>query len=967
MLQTVAATMGIALENARLFNETKEALERQTATSEVLRVISSSPSDLEPVYRTILESITRLCESQIAVLFLFDGERLSAAASHGTTTEFADLLRRGRPKPSHETTTRLAALERRTVHVADLLSDATFSPTPRDLYERENVRTVLSVPMLRDTTLIGVMTTWRREVRPFDERQIGLIQTFADQAVIAIENVRLFNETKEALHKVEERTAELTEALDYQTAISQVLRVISESPTDVVPVFEAILESATRLFGEPLAAALRFDGKLVHLVATHNWPTAAVVDAERLYPAPPNPKMMSGRVILSGRVNVEADTFLDPDYDQTAAHAGGWRRMLGAPLLKDGAPIGAIVLAWPDPGATPQRQIDLLKTFADQAVIAIENVRLLNETREALERQTATANVLKAISRSTFDLGAVLETLISTAARLCRASLGVIFKIEGDVCRPAGLFGATPALIEHLAAHPPLLSDQVSLTSRAVTGRQAIQVEDALTDLGYGRKDVQQVGGYRTLLAVPIMREGEAIGVLSLGRTYVQAYNEKEIDLVTSFADQAAIAMENVRLFNETKEALEQQTATAEVLQVISRSTFDLAPVFDALVQNAARLCGAKTGAIFRRDGDLMRAAAWEGASAAMVEFLRPSHRIALDRRTATGRAASEGRTIQVLDAMNDPEYSYGGQAIENYRTIIGVPLMRNGEAIGVFTLWRHHVEAFSPRQIALVETFADQAVIAIENVRLFNETKEALERETATAEILRVISQSPTDVRPVFNAIVVTAVKLIASDSAFLMRCNGNTFSVVAWATPDGLMPDMGFGAMPVDPTANFPSRAIVEKKVLHLPDWSAIELPEHERNVRDNFGVNAGLYLPLLRDGECIGLLSFGKNRAGAFSDQGDCAGRVFPRPGRDRDRERAAVQRDPGGAGAADGHRRSAGGDQRLGGRHAAGVRQDSAELQEAVRQLRARHRPRHAGGPCHAGRPPRLGAGDSAGDL
>ncbi len=186
----------IAIENVRLFNETQEALERQTATAEVLSVISRSPSDLEPVYRTILESITRLCESQIAVLFLFDGEHLSAAASHGTTTEFADLLRRGRPKPSHETTTRLAALERRTVHVADLLSDATFSPTPRDLYERENVRTVLSVPMLRDTTLIGVMTTWRREVRPFDERQIGLIQTFADQAVIAIENVRLFNETQ---------------------------------------------------------------------------------------------------------------------------------------------------------------------------------------------------------------------------------------------------------------------------------------------------------------------------------------------------------------------------------------------------------------------------------------------------------------------------------------------------------------------------------------------------------------------------------------------------------------------------------------------------------------------------------------------------------------------------------------------------------------------------------------------------
>ena len=226
LLKTFADQAVIAIENVRLFNETREALERQTATAEVLRVISSSPSDLEPVYRTILESITRLCESQIAVLFLFDGECLSAAASHGTTTEFADLLRRGRPKPSHETTTRLAALERRTVHVADLLSDATFSPTPRDLYERENVRTVLSVPMLRDTTLIGVMTTWRREVRPFDERQIGLIQTFADQAVIAIENVRLFNETQEALER--------------QTATADVLQVISKSVADAQPVFEKI-------------------------------------------------------------------------------------------------------------------------------------------------------------------------------------------------------------------------------------------------------------------------------------------------------------------------------------------------------------------------------------------------------------------------------------------------------------------------------------------------------------------------------------------------------------------------------------------------------------------------------------------------------------------------------------------------------------------------------------------------------
>src|SRR6185295_17962664 len=240
--------------------------------------------------------------------------------------------------------------------------------------------------------------------------------------------------------------------------------------------------------------------------------------------------------------------------------------------------------------------------FADQAVIAIENARLFNETQEALERQTATANVLKAISRSTFDLAAVLETLISTAARLCRASLGVIFKIDGDVCRAAGLFGATPALIEHLAAHPPLVSQQDALTSRAAATRQAVQVEDALDD-SYGRPDVQQVGGYRTLLAIPILREGTAIGVLTLGRMEVRAFNDKEIELVTSFADQAAIAMENVRLFNETQEALEQQTATAEILRVISQSPTDVRPVFNAIVVTAVKLIASDSAFLMRCDG----------------------------------------------------------------------------------------------------------------------------------------------------------------------------------------------------------------------------------------------------------------------------------------------------------------------------------------------------------------------------
>jgi GAF domain-containing protein len=291
LLETFADQAAIAIENARLFDETKEALERQTATAEVLRVISSSPSDLAPVYRTILESITRLCESQIGALFLFDGEHLSAAASHGTTGEFAEVLRRGRPKPSHETTTRLAALERRTVHVADLLSDATFTPTPRDLYERENVRTVLSVPMLRDGKVIGVITTWRREVRPFDERQIALVQTFADQAVIAIQNVRLFNATQEALER--------------QTATAEVLQVISSSVADTRPVFETILASCEHLFaGKQVGVNLVGDDGLIRIGAYHG---PRRDEFERVFPLPLDASSGSGLAIVERRVVVYED------------------------------------------------------------------------------------------------------------------------------------------------------------------------------------------------------------------------------------------------------------------------------------------------------------------------------------------------------------------------------------------------------------------------------------------------------------------------------------------------------------------------------------------------------------------------------------------------------------------------------------------------------------------------------------
>ena len=262
------------------------------------------------------------------------------------------------------------------------------------------VSSSLMLPLLRGTECVAVLFVGRQQQQAFTEREIALAQSFVDQASIAIENTRLFNETRDALHKVEQRTRELSEALDYQVAISDVLRVISQSPTDVAPVFEAILDCATRLFGSAVAAVYRYRDGLVELVATRNWPDEALEVARSLYPAPPSKALLAGRVILSGQALSVDDALLDPSYNHAFAQAGGWRRMAGAPMLKDGAPIGAILVAWPEPGETPQRQIDLFKTFADQAVIAIENVRLMNETKEALERQTATAEILRVISAS---------------------------------------------------------------------------------------------------------------------------------------------------------------------------------------------------------------------------------------------------------------------------------------------------------------------------------------------------------------------------------------------------------------------------------------------------------------------------------------------------------------------------------------------------------------------------------------
>ena len=384
--------------------------------------------------------------------------------------------------------------------------------------------------------------------------------------------------------KVEQRTSELTEALEYQTAISEVLRVISSSTTDVTPVFEAIMDSAVRLFDAPIAAVFRYDGRAVHLVGTRGWSAEALEDSRRLYPAPPNPQMLSGRLILAREALTEEDVRADPDYDRTTAQVAQWRRMIGAPMLKDGVPLGALVIAWPDPGKTPQRQTDLLKTFADQAVIAIENVRLISETREALEQQTATAEVLQVIGSSVSDAQPVFQKILQSCQRLFANSQVGITKQSADekvhlVAHLGDRFEAIKGLFP-LPADP----DTRWPDSAGVLVHHWPAVLAAANAPDNLRRIAERVGDFSIVIA-PMLWEGRRVGAIHVSRQPLQAFTDKEIALLRTFADQAAIAIQNARLFNETQtKTRELEAANQHKSEFLANMSHELRTPLNAVI-----------------------------------------------------------------------------------------------------------------------------------------------------------------------------------------------------------------------------------------------------------------------------------------------------------------------------------------------------------------------------------------------
>src|SRR5438128_1386466 len=647
-----------ALEKKKLTliaRELKEARQQQAATTDVLKVISRSTFDLQTVLDTLVESAVRLCDADHAWLFQREGEFFRWVASYGHATDVHQRIRdyfRTLPVPvDRGSVTGRTALEAKVVQVPDVLADPEY--TWSEAQKLGGYRAALGVPLLREGHVVGVIFVAKTVPQPFTAKQIELVTTFADQAVIAIENTRLLNELRQ-------RTDDLSESLEQQTAASQVLQVISNSTGELEPVFQAILASATRTCDAKFGLLYRIENGAARIISKLGIPPAFAEYLKRGPHRPPlnrvSPLTPIGRVIQSCQLVHLADyrtdqSYLDRDPITVAAiELGGIRTLLVVPMIKNDALMGAIVIFRQEVRPFTDKQIELLQNFAAQAVIAIENARLLNELRESLQQQTATADMLKVISRSTFDLQALLKTLVESAAQLCDAYDSAIWRPDGDRLLLVAHHGPIPA---HTL---PLIRGTVA--GRTVLDGRAFHIADLQTeDAEFPESSVNaRSWGFRALLCVPLMREGVAIGTIALRRSEAQLFTERQVALLQTFADQAVIAIENARLLYELRESLQQQTATADVLKVISRSSFDLQAVLDTLVQSAVRLCEAESAQIFRRTETVYELAACHGFSGEYEEYIR-HRRVGPGRDSALGRGAVEGRVVHIPDVLADPEY----------------------------------------------------------------------------------------------------------------------------------------------------------------------------------------------------------------------------------------------------------------------------------------------------------------------
>ena len=790
-------------ENERLAAELAAAHAQQAAVADVLQSIGTGSVDLETALFDIAERAHRLLRCDGTVVLIEDGrggllnlgtnapdfagltpagmERLSATRVRGMWPDVAALRAMRGPIPE-------ALRTGRTLHVWGTAAELRAQYPEMGLSPGIREETRLAVPLLRGERVLGVVTAVRTTAEPFSQSEVALLQTFATQAAIAVGNAHLLNE-------LDQRNKDLAESLEQQTATSEILGIISTSPTELQPVFQAVVERAKRMTGSDTATMHLRDGDTMRSAAQVGETFFATLGIPL---GSAGPTSISAPIAMAVVENRTIHVFgtaaeLEPEYPYLAnkmREAGFERRsQIAPPLPDDNAPLGVLTVGRSDGLPFSERQVALLETFAAQAVIAIKNARLFKELElrnselaAALGRQTAMSEVLQLISRSPTNIQPVFDAIVERSAQLSGATGCRLWIAEGENFRWVALWGlrTQDSDLQPLPVNAAeeqarfFTATRETIQTRAYSPKNVIfergQID--LSEFHQGQVATGFERGMRAALFVPLRRADATIGMLTLSLSDERSFVEQDVALVETFADQAVIAIENARLFNELDQrnhdladALEQQTATSGVLQAISRSAFDLPAVLTLLTENAARLCHADTAQLARVQDGMLKAEAAVGVLRAY-----------LDRLTVLGpsayvvsRAFESGRTVHIPDMAQDPLLADLLQRTPelDHRTRLAVPLLRGNDVIGLFALWRKEVSPFSDREIALVETFASQAVIAMENARLFHEIKQkTAQLEEANAAKSQFLSTMSHELRTPLNAVIGYS-ELLAEDAA--------------------------------------------------------------------------------------------------------------------------------------------------------------------------------------------------------
>ena len=911
LLRTFAEQASIAITTAETYRELRERtaalarrnteygerIEHQSATIDVLKAMSASPGDAQPVFDLIVRHALDACNGMSCGLFEYDGKMVHARGSFGGMSQAISAYQSLFPRPpARDYLVGRAILDRETIHVRDMDNEAGIMPAVRAM----GGRTTLSMPLLRDGTAIGGLSLNAREAGGFSDSQMELLQTFAEQAVIAITSAETYRALQERTAALTRRNTEYGEQIEQQSATIDVLKAMSGSPDATQEVFDLITSRARELCNGQLVGLFEFDGEFIDIRSVSGSIDSARMNA--MYPMRLTTETASSRAILERRIIHIRDVDADPNVSQAVRDSGS-KSILSVPLLRDGVAIGAISLNAIKPGGFSEGQVALLQAFAEQAVIAIgsaETYRTLQERTAALakrnseygeriEHQSATIDVLQAMSESPDATQAVFDLITSRARELCNGAVVGVFEFDGELLhvRSSAFSDLDPAVIRTVHAMYPAQPARTTVAGRTILERRMVHVRDADAEpeLAWAIR-----GNVKSVLGVPLMRDGAAIGVITLSTKEPGGLSDGQVALLQTFAEQAVIAIGSAATYrslqertDELEESLDRQTATAEVLQVITASPGELNPVFDTMLEKAMRLCSAAFGVLATFDGESFFTTAGRGIPPAFEEFVRQPIRLDIEHPdSALWRVARGVDVIHEPDITDDEIYRSGiGSRRElaelgGARTRLMVALRRDDVLLGIINVYRTEVRPFSAKQIALLQDFAAQAVIAMENARLLTEQREALERQTATSEVLQVINTSPGETQPVFDLILQRATQLCDAQMASLVLFDGTLMHLAGHSGMDAEGASSYAAQFPRSAgTDSTLGRAILGCRTVQIEDLAADPLYVMPRRRNASRSTMA---LPLLRDGAPVGAILIGRQQAGAFSESQEALLQIF-----------------------------------------------------------------------------------------